>query len=166
MTIDSYRYLDFVTRQIIRAWVDREPTLPSPWTPLARPLEQATVALVSTAGIARKDDVPFDEGRERSNPWWGDPTFRRIPRETTVSDVEIHHLHVDRRFAREDLDVVLPLRRLDELVAAGRVGASAPTHYSLMGYILDPTELLRETTPKLVAALKAEGVEAVVLVPA
>jgi D-proline reductase (dithiol) PrdB len=164
--MDSYRYLDFVTRQIIRAWVDREPTRPSPWAPLPRPLERARVALVSTAGVARRDDVPFDEERERANPWWGDPTFRRIPRETRTSDVEIHHLHVDRRFAREDLDVVLPLRRLDELVAAGKVGSSAPTHYSLMGYILDPTELLRDTTPRLVAALKAEGVEAVLLVPA
>lgn len=73
---------------------------------------------------------------------------------------------MERRFAREDLDVVLPLRRLDELVTAGKVGASAPTHYSLMGYILDPTELVQETAPRLVAALKAEGVEAVVLVPA
>ncbi len=164
--MDSYRYLDFATRQIIRAWVEREPTRPSPWTPLPRPLERCTVALVSTAGVARRDDVPFDEERERENPWWGDPTVRRIPRETTGREVEIHHLHIERRFAREDLDVVLPLRRLDELVASGTVGASAPTHYSLMGYILDPTELIRDTTPRLVAAMKAEGVEAVVLVPA
>jgi D-proline reductase (dithiol) PrdB len=164
--VDSYRYLDFVTRQFIRAYVNREPTRPSPWAPLRRPLEECTVALVSTAGVARKDDVPFDEAGERENPWWGDPTFRRIPRETRVSDVNLHHLHIERRFAREDLDVVLPLRRLDELVAAGKAGASAPTHYSLMGYILDPTELVQETAPGLVAALRAEGVEAVVLVPA
>ncbi|HQR31047.1 MAG TPA: glycine/sarcosine/betaine reductase selenoprotein B family protein [Anaeromyxobacteraceae bacterium] len=164
--MDSYRYLDFVTRQIIRAWVEREPERPPPWTPLPRPVEDCTVALISTAGVARRDDVPFDEARERENPWWGDPTFRRIPRETTASEVDLHHLHVERRFAREDLDVVLPLRRLDELVTAGKVGASAPTHYSLMGYILDPTELVQETAPRLVAALKAEGVEAVVLVPA
>lgn len=92
---------------------------------------RATVALVSTAGIARKDDAPFDEARERA-----------------------------------DLDVVLPLRRLDELVAAGKVGVRAPTHSSLLGCILYPTELLRETTPRLVAALRTEGVEAVALVPA
>ena len=61
---------------------------------------------------------------------------------------------------------MLPLRRLDELVATGSVGASAATHYSLMGYILDPSQLLAETTPRLIGDLKAEGVEAVVLVPA
>jgi hypothetical protein len=164
--VDSYRYLDFITRQVVRAWVDREPTRPAPWAPLPRPLERCTVALVSTAGVVRKDDVPFDQERERANPWWGDPSFRRIPKETLGDDVEVHHLHLERRFARQDLDVVLPLRRLGELVADGAVGASAPTHYSLMGYLLDPRELLEETVPRIVAGLKAEGVEAVVLVPA
>jgi hypothetical protein len=151
---------------VIRAWVEREPTRPSPWTPLPRPLERCTVALLSTAGVARKDDAPFDEAGEQANPWWGDPSFRRIARETRGADVELHHLHVDRRFGRQDLDVVLPLRRLDELVASGVVGASAPTHYSIMGYILEPRELVEETAPRIIAGLKAEGVEAVVLVPA
>ena len=164
--MESYRYLAFITRQVIRAWVEREPTRPSPWTPLRKPLAECTVALISTAGIARRDDVPFDQEGERENPWWGDPSYRRIPRDTRVEDVDLHHLHIERRFAREDLDVVLPLRRLDELVATGSVGASAATHYSLMGYILDPTQLLAETTPRLIGDLKAEGVEAVVLVPA
>ncbi len=38
MAIDSYRFLDFATRQIIKAWVNREAhdTRPIPWAPLVR----------------------------------------------------------------------------------------------------------------------------------
>lgn len=167
MAIDSYRYLDFITRQVIRAWVDREHSEGAiPFTPLAKPVEACTVALVSSAGIARTDDRPFDTEGERADPWWGDPSYRRIPRDTTGAEVGLHHLHIDRRFGREDLDVVLPLRRLDELVARGAVGASAPTHYSIMGYLLDPRELVEQTAPRLLADMKADSVDAAVLLPA
>jgi len=73
MAIDSYRFLDFATRQIIKAWVNREvhERRPIPWTPMTRPLAECTVALIATAGVARRDDVPFDQERERQNPWWG-----------------------------------------------------------------------------------------------
>jgi len=46
---------------------------PIPWTPLRRALEQCTIALLSTAGVALRGDKPFDQERERKNPWWGDP---------------------------------------------------------------------------------------------
>jgi D-proline reductase (dithiol) PrdB len=64
-----------------------------------------------------------------------------LPREVTADDVRVYHMHIDPRPAMEDLDCVLPLRRLDELVASGKVGASAPNHYSIMGYILKPSIL-------------------------
>jgi hypothetical protein len=75
MPIDSYRFLDFATRQIIKAWVDREgrKTRAMPWAPMAKPLSQCTVALITTAGVARHDQAPFDQ-EERRNPWWGDPS--------------------------------------------------------------------------------------------
>lgn len=69
MAIDSYRFLDFATRQIIRAWVDREAhdTRPIPWMPMTKPLAECTIVLVSTAGVARNDDQPFDQEGERRN---------------------------------------------------------------------------------------------------
>lgn len=168
MPIDSYRFLDFATRQIMKAWVareaDRRPAIP--WAPMEKPLAQSTIALISTAGVARKDDVPFDEEGERRNPWWGDPSFRRIPLGTTEADVGLHHLHIDRRFGAEDLDVVLPMRRLVELAVAGVVGRAADTHYSLMGYQLRPEVLERETAPAIARELRAAGVDAALLVPA
>jgi D-proline reductase (dithiol) PrdB len=64
------------------------------------------------------------------------------------------------------LDVVLPMRRLTELADAGVVGRAAQRHYSLMGFILDPTVLIRQTAPALVAQMRAERVDAAALVPA
>lgn len=168
MPIDPYRYLDFATRQIIKAWVEREGkrTRPIPWTPMAKPLAASTVALVATAGVARLDDRPFDEEGERRNPWWGDPTHRVIPQRTTEREVDLHHLHIDRRFGREDLDVVLPMRRLAELAREGVVGRAADAHFSIMGYQLRPEVLEGETAPAIAREMRARGVDAAALVPA
>jgi len=165
MAIDSYRYVDFATRQIMKAWAGRQEPGEIPFAPLAKPLRECTVALLSTAGIARTDDRPFDQEGERRNPWWGDPSYRRIPLGTTEKDIRIYHLHIDPRFGETDLDVVLPMRRLAELAAEGVVGRPAPTHYSTMGYILDPTELVEKTAPAIAASMHDEHVDAVVLVP-
>src|SRR5262249_67097 len=134
--------------------------------PLPKPLRECTVALVSTAGIARNDDRPFDQEGERRNPWWGDPTFRTIPFGTTEKEVRLYHLHIDVRFGEADLDVVLPMRRLAELAGEGVVGRPAATHFSTMGYILDPTELVEKTAPAIVEHMHAEQVDAAALFPA
>ena len=165
MAIDSYRFLDFVSRQVIKAWVARERARPIPWTPLRRPLAECTVALVSSAGIALRGDTPFDQERERRNPWWGDPSFRVVPHGTTAAEVKLHHLHIDTRFGEEDLDVVLPAHRLEELAREGLVGRPASAHYSIMGYILRPAVLEQQTAPEIAARMKGDGVDAAVLVP-
>src|SRR4029434_5138203 len=76
MAIDSYRFLDFATRQVMKAWAAREEPGVIPFTPLAKSLRECTVALVSTAAVARNNDRPFDQDGEWRNPWWGDPSFR------------------------------------------------------------------------------------------
>jgi D-proline reductase (dithiol) PrdB len=163
--LDSYRHLDPVTKRVIKAWVKRERYDDIPWTPLARPLSECRVALLSSAAIALADDEPFDQQGERQNPWWGDPTHRVIPAGTSADQVRLYHLHIDTRPGETDLDCVLPLTRLAELAADRAIGEVAPSHYSMMGYILDETELLAETAPKIVARLRDEAADAVVLVP-
>jgi D-proline reductase (dithiol) PrdB len=164
--IDSYRFLDFASRQVMKAWAARQEPGVIPFTPLAKPLGECTVALVSTAGVARNDDRPFDQEGERRNPWWGDPSYRAIPLGTTERDVRLYHLHIDPRFGESDLDVVLPMRRLTELAREGLVGSPAPTHYAVMGFILEPTELVQKTAPAIAERMRADRVDAAALVPA
>ncbi len=166
MAIDSYRFLDFATRQIMKAWAARQKPDVIPFTPLAKPLADCTVALVSTAAVACNEDPPFDQEHERRDPWWGDPSFRVIPLGTTEQDVRVCHLHIDPRFAEADLDVVLPMRRLTELADERIIGRPAPRHYSIMGYILEPTVLVEQTAPAIAARMRADGVDAAALVPA
>jgi D-proline reductase (dithiol) PrdB len=164
-SIDSFRFLDLVTKQVAKAWIASEPEREIPWTPLEKPLSDCTVALISTGGIALKTDAPFDQEGERQNPWWGDPTHRIIPSTATTEDVEIYHLHIDPSFGRQDLNCVFPLQLLEELARQGGIGRSAPNHYSFMGYQLDPTALLDKTTPMMTAGLRSDAVDLVLLIP-
>ncbi|MDH3294669.1 MAG: glycine/betaine/sarcosine/D-proline family reductase selenoprotein B [Acidimicrobiia bacterium] len=164
--MDPYRYLPFLSRTVMRAWAEREqPPVHVSWTPLTRPLDRCRVALISTAGIALAGDEPFDEQAERDDPWRGDDGWRAIPATATAADVGIHHLHIDRTPAEEDLDVVLPSRRLAELAADGVIGEANHRHFSIMGYILDATGLVTVTAPELGAELAADDVDLALLVP-
>ena len=163
--VDSYRYIDFFTRRLLKAWIAREPRREIPWTPLRKPVAEATVALVSTAGIALAEDRPFDQDGERANPWWGDPSFRVIPRDATEKDVRVYHLHVDRGPVEQDLNCAFPVQRLLDLERSGEIGRSAPSHYSFMGYILRPQALLEQSTPAMIHRMKAENVDVVLLAP-
>jgi D-proline reductase (dithiol) PrdB len=160
------RFVDFASRHVVNGWIAREERRPIPWSPLQVPLADATVALVSSAAVARRDDTPFDQAGERANPWWGDPSHRVIPRGTRTEDIRLDHLHIDPAFGERDVNCVLPIDRLDDLAASGLVGEPPASHYSYMGYILDPRELLGRTVPAMLRQMHAEDVDAVVLVPA
>ncbi len=163
--VDSYRFLDPLTQQVVKTWIAREAPRPIPWTPWPASLAECTVALVGSAGIALKTDKPFDQEGERKNPWWGDPSFRILPRTATEQDVCVYHLHINPRFAMQDLNCIFPLQRLLELEADHVIGRSALRHYSFMGYTLQPRVLLEETTPQIIRHLKEDQVDVALLVP-
>lgn len=165
-TVDSYRFISGITKRMLRTWVEMETPRAIPWSPLCKPLRQSKVAMISSAGIAMKSDRPFDQEGERRNPWWGDPSYRVLPNNATEDDVCLYHLHIDPRPAQEDLNCLFPLARLKELEQLGEIGASAEKHFSMMGYILDPTELLQKTAPAIIHDLRAERADVVVLMPA
>ncbi len=167
MRIDGYRFVGAPTRRLMQAWAKRDASSwhAIPWTPVRGSLDAIRVALISSAAIVRRGDAPFDQDGERADPWWGDPTHRVLPREVGTGDVRVDHLHIDTGPGAQDLDCLLPLRRLDELVEDGAVGSSAARHYSFMGYILEPTRLLRETAPRIVEGLRADAVDLALLVP-
>lgn len=163
----TLRGLDFATRRIVVAWTEREArqSRAIPWTRLTRPLSRCRVAIVSSAGLALKSDRPFDQEGERRDPWWGDPSYRVLPRETRTGEARCYHLHVDPSLAEQDLDCVLPLTRLAELAERGVIGAPADSHYSFMGYVLDAGELLAHSAPAIARSMRDEGVDVALLVP-
>ena len=164
-TVDPYRFVSGVTRRVIETWIKMEEPREIPWTPLEKPLSECTVALLTSGGVAMKEDEPFDQEGERRNPWWGDPTYRVIPRSATEADIAVYHLHINPRYALRDLGCLLPLRPLEELERAGEIGRAAPSHYSIMGYLLKPEQMLRESVPAILRRLKEERVDILVLVP-
>lgn len=166
MAIDSFKYLPGSIAAYYRNLpVQREE--PVPWTPLPKPLAKCRFALVTTAGIYVKGmEPPFDTEREQREPTWGDPTYRRIPRDVRQEQIGACHLHINNRDILADVNIVLPVARFRELEQEGRIGSLAPTSYSFMGYQPDTREWRQRYAPEVARLLQEEGVDAVLLTPA
>jgi D-proline reductase (dithiol) PrdB len=155
-----------VSKSMIKSWIKLESPREVPWTPISKLLSDCTVALISTGGIALKSDKPFDQEGEHRNPWWGDPSYRIIPHRTNTANIRVYHMHIDQRPAEKDMNCLLPADRLEELVEMGRVGRAASSHYSFMGYILEPAELLHKSIPSIIERLRQDKVDVAVFIPA
>ncbi len=136
--------------------VDRNDT--TPFTMLAKPLTDCTVALVTSAGLHRRHDKPFRKF---------DPSYRVIPAEADLGDLVVSHTSIgfDRVPMQQDLNVVFPLDRIRELARHGTVGAVGPRCYSFMGAQNDLSVVKQQTGPEVAERLVAEGVDVVVLTP-
>ena len=165
-SVDSYRFTDGITKQLVKSWIKQESPSEIPWSPLTKVLSECCVSLISTGGIALKSDRPFDQEGERQDPWWGDPSYRIIPETATTNDIRVYHLHIDPQPTEHDINCLLPLDRLKELAAQGKIARQAPSHYSFMGYQLNPEELLQKSVPEIIIGLKSERVDIAILIPA
>lgn len=165
--VDPWRFAGSFLAKVLGAGIPAEASYPPiPWTPFTKPLAEAKVALLTTAGISMRDDAPFDMEFERKNPMRGDSSFRRISGEATHETIRANLLHIDTGYIERDLNVALPLDRLRELVAAGHVGAVAETHYSIMGYQgNDSSQLVNESAPAIAEMMKSEEVDLALLAP-
>lgn len=164
--VDSYKYLDVLTRRMAKNWQNQplEPRTVS-WTDFSKPASESTVALISSAGLALKSDTPFDQEGERNNPWWGDPSFRVIPKTAQGDDLDLYHLHLNPDLVAQDLNTLFPLEILREAEKDGTIKNAADRHYSYMGYLLQPEEMLNFSVPKMVEMMKSDQVDAAILVP-
>ena len=130
-------------------------------TPFTRPvktLADSRVAVVTSAGLHLREDRPFTAG---------DPTYRVIPSATPAAALVQSHTSIgfDRTAALEDINVVFPIDRLREMVAAGQIGELAPFFYSFMGAQRDTSPIKERTAPEVADRLIAEGVDVVLLTP-
>jgi len=165
--VDGFRFLPPGLRAWVRSFIpESDFTGYIPWTPLPKPLNQIKVALVTSAGISLKTDPPFDMEREKREPLWGDRSFRKIPRGTTEKDIDVNHLHINTNWIKKDINVNLPLQRMEEFEREGVIERLAQTAYSFYGFQWQNTDFLKEAIEPISIGMKEEGVEAVLLTPA
>ena len=127
----------------------------TPWV-LPKPLAKARIAMISTAGLQRRGDRPFNTDSA---------DYRLLPGDASAADLVMSLIstNFDRTGFQRDHNVVLPVDRLNELAAEGAVGSVASIHYSFMG-ATHPAKLER-TARHLAGLLKQDGVDTVLLVP-
>src|SRR5436190_6809441 len=96
-----------------------------PFTPLAKPLAQARLALITTA-------APYQPGAGEQGPgarYNAAAKFYTVYSDSTesVPDLRISHVGYDRKHTTaEDPNTWFPLARLHEAIKAGRLGALTP----------------------------------------
>ena len=123
---------------------------------VAPKLSQASVAIVTTAGLHTADDESFG---------LLDPAFRVLPHGATDLRMSHNSQNFDRSGVMLDRNVVYPVDRLDELAAADVIGSVAPAHLSFMGAQQDLSTILLDTGPLAAAFLREQGTDVVLLTP-
>jgi D-proline reductase (dithiol) PrdB len=130
------------------------------WTVLGKPLSECSVALVSTSGVHRKDQEPFNTFAHE-----GDSTYREIPSDTPQEELMVTHSHYNHRDADRDINCLFPVDRIKELAAEGFIGEVAPMHYGLMGFVPNGQIVVETTGPQLAHLLHEQGVDIVLFSP-
>ncbi|MGI9570882.1 MAG: glycine/sarcosine/betaine reductase selenoprotein B family protein [Desulfobulbia bacterium] len=118
------------------------------------PIRERRIALITTAGIHRRDDKVFSPGIGE---------YRIIPDDTEMNDLIMSHVstNFDRTGFHLDVNLVFPIDRLRELDDQGEIGSTAKFHYAFMG-ATPPTA--QEAVSKDVAQLlKQDNVDGVLL---
>ena len=120
------------------------------------PLGQATVALVTTASLHHPDQEDFAPT---------DTGYRVL--DGSRRDYMVGHWspNFDASGIAVDLNIVLPLDRLDELAASGTIGRVADHHLSYAGNQFDLGAIRLDTGPAGGRWLRQQGVDVVLLTP-
>ena len=165
--VDGFRFLPPGLKAWVKTFIPNEDFKGRiPWTSMSKPLNQSTLALVTSSGISLKTDPPFDMEREKREPLWGDRSFRKIPRGTTEKEIDVNHLHINTNLAKQDINVILPLARMVEFEKEKIIGCLAQTAYSFYGFQWQNNDFLKEAIKPISKHMKTEKVETVLLTPA
>jgi D-proline reductase (dithiol) PrdB len=151
----------FVVRAFLKTYRWRRID-PIPWSPLRKPMDEANVAIVTTAGLVMPGEEPFDDDVKG-----GDSSYRVIPADADVSSlVDTHRSETfDHTGIRDDPNLAFPLDRLHELARDGLIGRVNHRHLSFMGSITAPGRLIRDSAPAAAELLVADRVDVALLVP-
>jgi D-proline reductase (dithiol) PrdB len=130
----------------------------APFVRPSKPLAASRLALVTTAGLHRRDDRLFNPGEQ---------AFRVLPADTPAADILQSHTSIgfDRTALLRDLNVTFPIDRVRELVAKGTLGGLARNAYSFMGALRDVAKLEGESAPEVARRLREDGADVALLTP-
>jgi D-proline reductase (dithiol) PrdB len=122
------------------------------------PLSEARVAVVTTAGL-RTDGVTMWSNQDQS--------FTVISHGEKRVTMSHRSQNFDRSGFNADMNVVVPMDRLDEMAADGTIGSVASRHISFMGAQGDATlaAMRMDSGPAAAQILKDDGVDVVLLTP-
>jgi D-proline reductase (dithiol) PrdB len=167
MLVDSFRFLPRSFVPLYENVAPLEGEQDVVWSPFESRLADATIALLSSAGLSLPpDQEPFDLERERREPTWGDPSYRVIPGDLADRPLAMSHLHVNNADTLADRNVSLPLDVLNDLAAEGVVSAAARSHFSVMGYQqAGLATWSTQTAPAIVDVLRDEKTDGLILAP-
>jgi hypothetical protein len=168
MVVDSFRYLPRTFRPLYEGRGPFPGEEEAVWTPFEKRLAKSRIALLTSAGIYLKSSqAPFDLEREQTHPEWGDPSWRAIPSTYGAGDIGVAHLHINDEDLLADPEIALPMNLLGELAVEGVIGGTMAEHLSVMGF---QDRSLRDwhdrTAPELVAHLRREAADGLILAPA
>ncbi len=127
----------------------------APFTPLKKPLSQSRLGMVTTAG--KWDPEVVKRGYREQKELYA-MAANPVPERLFTADVSW-----DKRATHtDDLDSFLPLHRLAEFVAGGRIGSLSPRFYGL------PTEYSQGKTsqrdaPQILQWAREDGVDVMLL---
>jgi D-proline reductase (dithiol) PrdB len=166
--VDSFKFLPRTFRPLYEGR-GPFPGEESPvWAPFQKRLSESRIGLLTSAGCYLKpSQQPFDLEREQTHPEWGDPTWRAIPAAAEPDDLGVAHLHINDEDLLADPEIALPMHLLDELASQGVVGGAASEHVAVMGYQDRSLRDWREKmAPEVIAHLRGQGVDGLILAPA
>ena len=160
---DVVRYIDrtralYASQKPYR-WVRHDPaTEPPPWTPLARPLAESAVAVISSGGVHLASQEPFHFRNDLSD--------REIPLDADPATLRVTHFGYDTTDAKRDPGCVLPLAALRALAAEGVIGRALPPALSFVGGIYSARLVRAEVAPRFRDFVLRARADLAYLVPA
>lgn len=127
----------------------------APFARLTKPLSEARVGLVTTASLM--EAVTSDE------PFSVPATVYAAPADPAPAGLYTEHRSWDKEATHtRDVDSFLPLHRLQEAVASGRVGSASPRFYGVPT-VYSQRRTIEEDAPAILDMCREDAVDAVIL---
>ncbi len=138
-----------------------------PFSPPVKPLSQSRLALITTAAPFRSELGDQGPGA----PYNGSAKFFEVFTRPTVAisdddhDLRISHIGYDRHHTEaDDRNTWLPVERLQEARAAGRIGSLTDRIYAVPT-VRRQRSTIEEHAPRIAELVKADGADVALLVP-